>query len=81
MRGISTREYHEVLTKMLETVGFLRSAVSRHAMEASIGQLKHLQERCWGQVEILVIPSIATISPNITFSVRWAWIWKATSTS
>lgn len=55
MRGISTREYQEVLPKMAETVGVSRSAVSRQAMEASVEQLKQLQERRWDQVEILVI--------------------------
>src|SRR6478609_2611872 len=55
MRGISTREYHEVLPKMAETVGVSRSAVSRQAIEASVEQLKQLQERRWDQVEILVI--------------------------
>lgn len=55
MRGISTREYHEVLPTMAETVGVSRSAVSRHAIEASVEQLKQLQERRWDQVEILVI--------------------------
>lgn len=55
MRGISTREYHEVLPQMAETVGVSRSAVSRHAIEASVEQLKQLQERRWDQVEILVI--------------------------
>ena len=55
MRGISTREYHQVLPKMAETVGVSRSAVSRQAMEASLEQLKQLQERRWDQVEILVI--------------------------
>ena len=55
MRGISTREYHEVLPQMAETVGVSRSAVSRQAIEASIEQLKQLQERRWDQIEILVI--------------------------
>jgi putative transposase len=55
MRGISTREYHEVLPQMAETVGVSRSAVSRQAIEASVEQLKQLQERRWDQVEILVI--------------------------
>ena len=55
MRSISTREYHKVLPKMAETVGASRSAVSRQAMEASIEQLKQLQEWRWDQVEILVI--------------------------
>lgn len=55
LRGISTREYHEVLPKMAETVGVSRSAVSRQALEASLEQLRQLQERRWEQVEILVI--------------------------
>jgi len=55
LRGISTREYHEVLPSMAETVGVSRSAVSRQAIEASVEQLQQLQERRWDQVEILVI--------------------------
>jgi transposase-like protein len=55
MRGISTREYHEVLPSMAETVGVSRSAVSRQAIEASVEQQKQLQERRWDEVEILVI--------------------------
>ena len=55
MRGISTREYHEVLPQMAATVGVSRSAVSRQAIDASIEQLKQLQERRWDEVEILVI--------------------------
>ena len=55
LRGISTREYHEVLPSMAETVGVSRSAVSRQAIEASIEQLKQLQERRWDQIAILVI--------------------------
>jgi transposase-like protein len=55
MRGISTREYHEVLPQMAETAGVSRSAVSRQAVEASVEQLKQLQERRWDQVEVLVM--------------------------
>lgn len=55
MRGVSTREYHEVLPQMAETVGVSKSAVSRQAIEASTEQLKLLQERRWDKVEILVI--------------------------
>lgn len=55
LRGISTREYHEVLPKMAESVGVSRSAVSRQAIEASVEQLQQLQERRWDQVEVLVI--------------------------
>ena len=55
MRGVSTREYREVLPKMAETVGVSRSAISRKVVEASIEQLQQLQERRWEKVEILVI--------------------------
>ena len=49
LRGISTREYPEVLPQMAATVGVSRSAVSRKAIEASIEQLQQLQERGWGR--------------------------------
>ena len=55
LRGVSTREYDEVLPKMAETVGVSRSSVSRQAMEASAEQLKALREKRWDTVEILVI--------------------------
>ena len=55
LRGVSTREYHEVLPKMAETVGVSRSAISRKVIEASAEQLRELQERKWDQVEILVV--------------------------
>ena len=55
LRGVSTREYQEVLPQMADTVGVSRSSVSRQAIEASTEQLKQLQERRWENVEILVI--------------------------
>jgi putative transposase len=55
LRGVSTREYREVLPEMAETVGVSRSSVSRQAIEASAEQLQKLQERRWEGVEILVI--------------------------
>ena len=55
MRGISTREYDEVLPEMAETVGVSRSSVSRQAVEASAEQLQRLRERRWDTPEILVI--------------------------
>ncbi len=55
LRGVSTREYQEVLPRMAETVGVSRSAISRKAIEASTAQLQQLQERRWDKVEILVI--------------------------
>ena len=55
LRGISTREYQEVLPQMAATVGVSRSAISRKAIDASIKQLQQLQERRWEDVEILVM--------------------------
>ena len=55
LRGVSTREYQEVLPQMAQTVGVWRSAISRKAVEASVEQLQQLQERRWENVEILVI--------------------------
>jgi len=55
LRGVSTREYQEVLPEMAATVGVSRSAISRQAIEASVEQLKQLQERRWDKAEILVI--------------------------
>jgi transposase-like protein len=55
LRGISTREYQEVLPQMAATVGVSRSAISRKAIDASIQQLQQLQERRWEDVEILVL--------------------------
>ena len=55
LRGVSTREYHQGLPQMAATVGVSRSAISRQAIEASVEQLRQLQERRWDKVEILVI--------------------------
>lgn len=55
LRGVSTREYQEVLPQMAETVGVSRSSISRKVIEASVEQLQQLQERRWDKVEILVI--------------------------
>ena len=55
MRGLSTRQYNDVLPAMAATVGVSRSAVSRQAAEASAEQLKQLQERRWDEVDILAI--------------------------
>lgn len=55
MRGVSTREYAEVLPEMAGTVGVSSSAVSREAIQASTEQLRILRERRWDGVEILVV--------------------------
>ena len=47
LRGVSTRQYEEVLPEMADTVGVSRSAISRQAIEGSAEQLRHLQERRW----------------------------------
>lgn len=55
MRGVSTREYDEVLPDMAASVGVSKSAVSRQAAEASAEQLKQLQDRRWDQTELLIL--------------------------
>jgi putative transposase len=55
LRGVSTREYEEVLPQMAETVGVSRSAISRKAIQASVEQLQQLQGRRWENVDVLVI--------------------------
>ena len=55
LRGISTREYREVLPQVAATVGVSKSAISRQAIEASAEQLRRLRERRWDKIEILVI--------------------------
>ena len=55
LRGVSTREYQEVLPQMAATVGVSRNTISRKAIDASVEQLQTLQERRWENVEILVI--------------------------
>ena len=55
LRGVSTREYQEVLPEMAATVGVSRSSISRQAIEASTEQLQQLQERRWETTDILGI--------------------------
>ena len=55
LRGVSTREYKNVIPEMAATVGVKRSSISRHVIEASAEQLRQLRERRWEAVEILVI--------------------------
>ena len=55
LRGVSTRQYRDVLPQMAQTVGVSRSTVSREAIEASAQQLEQLLERRWDDVELLVI--------------------------
>ena len=55
LRGVSTREYAEVLPEMAETAGVSRSSVSRQAIEGSVEQLRQLRERRWNEAELLVL--------------------------
>jgi putative transposase len=55
LRGVSTREYAEVLPEMAETAGVSRSSVSRQAIEGSVEQLRQLRERRWDKAELLVL--------------------------
>jgi putative transposase len=55
LRGVSTRQYEEVLPEMAETAGVSRSSVSRQAIEGSAEQLRQLQERRWEAVDLLAI--------------------------
>jgi len=55
MRGVSTRNYHEVLPEVAQRCGVSRSAVSRQLQEASAEALKGLCERRFEEVELLII--------------------------
>jgi transposase-like protein len=55
LRGVSTREYAEVLPEMAETAGVSRSSVSRQAIEGSVEQLRQLRERRWDKTDLLVL--------------------------
>ena len=55
MRGISTRQYSEVLPEMASTCGVSKSNVSREAAEAGEEALKELLERRFDEVDLLVI--------------------------
>jgi len=47
LRGVSTRQYEEVLPEMAATVGVSRSSISRQAIEGSTAQLAELRARRW----------------------------------
>ncbi len=55
LRGVSTRQYKNVLPEMASTVGVSKSSVSAEAVEASEVELRQLCERRWEKVELLVI--------------------------
>ena len=55
MRGISTRQYAEVLPEMASSCGVSKSTVSREAGEAGEEALKELLERRFEGIDLLVI--------------------------
>jgi putative transposase len=55
MRGISTRQYAEVLPEMAASCGVSKSTVSREAAEAGEEALKELLERRFEGIDLLVI--------------------------
>lgn len=55
MRGVSTRNYQEVVPELVERCGVSRSAVSRQLQEASAESLQRLCERRFDDVDLVVI--------------------------
>ena len=55
MRGVSTRNYKEVIPSMAETAGVSRSAVSRRVIEASEAEVAALLSRRFDELKLLVI--------------------------
>lgn len=55
MRGVSTRNYAEVLPEMAQQAGVSKSQVSREAIEAGERVLKELAERDFSDKDMLVI--------------------------
>ena len=55
MRGVSTRNYQEVVPELAERCGVSRSAVSRQLQEASAESLQRLCERRLDDLDLLVI--------------------------
>src|SRR5947209_17111818 len=63
LRGVSTRQYEEVLPEMAETAGVSGSSVSRQAIEGSAEQLRQLRERRWDKGWKVPPPGQAPASP------------------
>ena len=55
LRGVSTRQYKQVLPEMAQTVGVSKSSVSREAIEASEQVLRQLAERRFDDQDIVII--------------------------
>jgi transposase-like protein len=55
MRGVSTRNYREVLPEMADQVGISKSQVSRENIEAGERLLRELAERNFSEKDILIV--------------------------
>jgi transposase-like protein len=55
MRGVSTRNYREVLPEMAEQVGVSKSQISRENIDAGERLLQELAERDFSQQDLLII--------------------------
>ena len=55
MKGVSTRNYQEVLPAMAETVGVSKSQISREFIEVSGQDLQSLCERHFAEKDILIV--------------------------
>jgi len=55
LRGVSTRNYEDVIPELAETCGVSKSSVSREFIEASAEQLKALADRRFDDLDLLVI--------------------------
>ena len=55
LRGVSTRNYQDVIPEMAETCGVSKSSVSREFIEASAEQLQTLAERRFDELDLLII--------------------------
>jgi transposase-like protein len=55
LRGVSTRNYKDVIPQMAETVGVSKSSVSRAAIEASEAELEALLSRRFDDLKLFII--------------------------
>ena len=55
LRGVSTRNYEDVIPEMAETCGVSKSSVSREFIEAGAQQLQALAERRFDELDLLII--------------------------
>ena len=81
MRGISTRQYAEVLPEMASTCGVSKSSVSREAAEAGEEAFKELLERRFDDLDLLVIYIDGMVFGDYhVISAVWVWMRTATNT-